>query len=133
MKRRKFLTIAGIGSAVAALTSFKFISTSYEEAAVTIIEKELSFLKLEREGIEKFIADYSKTKNSGYRLAIRGYSFFGVKASQSGKVNQLVTGYLLSTNFFVNKMDEKREVKYVALYDPYARPCSHPFSHIHYA
>jgi hypothetical protein len=133
MKRRKFLTIAGIGGLVAAITSFKFISTSYEEAAVELIEEELSFLKLDREGVRKFAADYSKTKNSSYRLTIRGYAFFGVKAAQSGKVNQLVSGYLLSTDFFTNGRDETRQVKYVGLYDPYSRPCSHPFSHVHYS
>jgi hypothetical protein len=59
---------------------------------------------------------------------MRGYSFFGINASQSGKVNQLLTAYLLSTDFFTNKMDESKTIKYVGLYNPYTRPCAHPFS-----
>jgi hypothetical protein len=63
---------------------------------------------------------------------MKGYSLFGINSAKSGKVHQLVSAYLLSSDFFQNKMDETRIVKYVGLYDPYTRPCSHPFSHVHY-
>ena len=72
-------------------------------------------------------------KDRNYKFTMKGYSLFGINSAKSGKVHQLVTAYLLSSDFFQNKMDEKRTIKYVGLYDPYSRPCSHPFSHIHYA
>jgi hypothetical protein len=132
MKRRSFLTITALGGIAAAIPSFKFVSTSFETATINLIKGELPFLKLEDEGIRAFVTDFSKSKSDPYKLTIRAYSFFGIDSSRSGKVNQLVSSYLLSTDFFANKMDESRMIKYVGLYDPYLRPCAHPFSAVHY-
>ncbi len=132
MKRRKFLTVAGIGGAIAALASFKFFTTSFEHAAVALIKEDLDFLILDQEGVEKFVYEHAKNKNRIYKLSLKGYQFLGVSSSRSGKIHQLVSNYLLSTDFFLNKMDETRIVKYVGFYSPYLRPCSHPFSHIQY-
>jgi hypothetical protein len=132
MKRRKFLTIAGVGGVLAALASFKFMAHPFESVAKGIIKSELDYLKLDEEGLDRFVADYTKLKDRNYKLTMKGYSLFGINSSKSGKVHQLVSAYLLSSDFFQNKMDETRVVKYVGLYDPYSRPCSHPFSHVHY-
>lgn len=132
MKRRNFLILAGAGGVAAAATSFSFLSTSFEDAATGLIRSELHFLKLDPEGLERFVKDYASNKDSTYHLTMRGYSFLGIGANQSGKVNQLLTAYLLSTDFFMNKMDESKTVKYVGLYDPYKRPCAHPFSNNFY-
>jgi hypothetical protein len=131
MKRRKFLMIAGAGSA-AAILSFRFIGTSFEDVAAALIRKELPFLELDPAGVTRFVNDFSKSKDTTYRLIIKGYSLLGIRSSHSGKISQMVSNYLLSTDFFVNQMDEKRVVRYVGLYDPYTRPCGHPFSHTHY-
>ena len=133
MKRRRFIAITSLAGLVAGITSLKFITRSFGEAAADIIRNELPYLKLEDAGLRKFVSDFSKRKDARYRMTIRGYSFLGISSSRSGKINQLVTAYLLSSDFFSNGMDEKRVVKYVALYDPYLRPCAHPFSHHHYS
>jgi hypothetical protein len=133
MKRRKFLTIAGVGGVLAALASFKFITHPFESVAKGIIKSELDYLNLDEEGLDKFVADYTRLKDRNYKLMMKGYSLFGVNSARSGKVHQLVSAYLLSSDFFLNKMDEARTVKYVGLYDPYTRPCSHPFSHAYYS
>lgn len=133
MKRRKFLAIAGIGGVVAALASFKFLNDPFDKVAKGIIKSELDYLTLDEEGLDKFVADYTRLKDRNYKLTMKGYSLFGINSSRSGKVHQLVSAYLLSSDFFQNKMDEKRTVKYVGLYDPYTRPCSHPFSHAYYS
>lgn len=133
MKRRKFLTIAGVGGVVAALASFKFITHPFESVAKNIIRSELDYLKLDEEGLDKFVADYTKHKDRNYKLTMKGYSLFGINSAKSGKVHQLVAAYLLSSDFFQNKMDETRTVKYISLYDPYLRPCAHPFSHAYYS
>ena len=130
MKRRTFLTIAGAGGA-AAILSFGFARSSFEEAAAGVIYKELSFLKLDPEGVTKFVSDFSKNKDTSYRLIVKGYALLGINSSRSGKMNQLVSSYLLSTDFFSNGMDERSTVRYVGLYNPYTRPCAHPFSHVH--
>src|SRR5687768_14313768 len=108
MKRRKFLALAGIGGAVAALASGKFFTTTFEYSAENLIKKELHFLALDDQGVKNFVKEYSKVRDRSYKLSIRGYSLLGIKASQSGKIHQLVSSYLLSSDFFINKLDETR-------------------------
>ena len=130
MKRRTFLTVAGIGGALGLFTSFKFITTSFEDAAAALIRDELSFLNLDPEGVRNFVRAYAENRDRNYKLTMKGYNMLGISASQSGKIHQLVSSYMLSSDFFVHKMDESRVIKYVAFYNPYSRPCSHPFSHL---
>jgi hypothetical protein len=130
MKRRKFLTIAGIGGVVAALASGKFLTTSFEDSISSLIKDELDFLKLDEQGLKDFSRDFSLTASRKFKLIVKGYSLLGITSKQSGKVHHLVSTFMLSSDFFINKMDESRVVKYVALFDPYVRPCVHPFSNL---
>ena len=120
--------MAGAGTIITAVASAKFLTTSFEDSAEHLIRKELNFLKLDNEGIRAFASDYAAARNRYYKLILKSYSMLGIDSSQSGKVHQLVSTYLLSTDFFMNKMDESQVVKYVGLYDPYLRPCTHPFA-----
>ena len=122
------MTIAGIGALATAIASGKFLSMSFEESAAGIIRKQLGFLKLDEPGLIQFANEYSKGIDKYYKLTLKGYNLLGIDASQSGKIHQLVTTYLLSSDFFIHGMDESRTVKYLAMYDPYLRPCAHPFS-----
>lgn len=128
MKRRRFLTIAGIGTLITAIAAGRFFTTPFEESAASLVREQLSFLKLDPGGLSRFVKEYSKGMDRKYKLTLKGYNILGVDASRSGKIHQLVTTYLLSTDFFIHGMDESRTIKYIALYDPYLRPCSHPFS-----
>jgi len=132
MKRRKFLTVAGIGGLIAGAMSFTAIETSFEDAAEKIIYREVGFLKLDADGVRKFAKEYGQQKDSNYRIAVRGYALLGIRSHQSGKISQLITAYMLSTDFFRNEMNETKVVRYIGLYNPYTRPCSHPFSHHYY-
>ena len=132
MNRRSFLTIAGIGGVVAAFATGKFFTTSFEQAAEDLIKAELHFLQLDGQGVKDFVKEYSKINDRRYKLIVKGYSLAGISTSQSGKVHQLVSSYLLSSDFFRNNMNENKVIRYVGLYDPYIRPCSHPFSHLRY-
>lgn len=114
------------------MASFKVLTDPFEGVAKGIIKSELNYLTLDEEGLDKFVADYTRAKDRNYKLFMKGYSLFGVSAARSGKIHQMVSAYLLSSDFFQNKMDDKRTIKYVGLYDPYTRPCAHPFSHVHY-
>lgn len=129
MKRRKFLTIAGIGGAIAAVASGKFLTTTFESSVAGLIRDELGFLRLDEEGLNKFANDYSRTASRKFKIIVKGYNLLGIGASKSGKVHHIVSTYLLSSDFFINKMHEKRVIKYIALFDPYLRPCAHPFSY----
>lgn len=128
IKRRRFLFIAGAGTLITALASAKFVTTSFEDSAENLIRRELAFLKLDDRGVSAFVRDYAGAKDRYYKLLLKSYSMLGIDSGQSGKVHQLVSTYLLSTDFFARNMDESRVIQYVALYDPYLRPCAHPFA-----
>ena len=133
MKRRTFVTVATIGTGLIALGSAKFFMTPFEDTAEGLITRELNFLQLDEAGVKRFVKDYSSLKNRFYKIIVKGYSLLGMTSTQSGKIHQLVSNYLLSTDFFSNHMDETRVIKYVGLYDPYVRPCAHPFTQRQYA
>jgi hypothetical protein len=131
MTRRKFLTIAGIGG-IALAASLKLLTEPFEKSAIAMITKELKFLKLDRTGLEQFVEAYSQNKDEFYKLRMKSYGLLGVTASQSGRINHLVSTYLLSTDFFIHKTDESRIIKYVSFYNPFIKPCDHPFCHLQY-
>ncbi len=115
-----------------AIPGMGLMAVSYAEAAKRTIQRELSYLKLDEPGIERFVADYSKNKSSNYQLKVRSLYLMHASSEQSGVVNEMVQDYLLATDFFRNKMDEQRTVQYVGLYDPYKTPCANPFSFLYF-
>ena len=106
MKRRKFLTIAGLGALIGAVASDKFMATTFESSTARLIKEELAFLQLDDDGVRAFTRDYAKLKRNEFKVIVKGYSFLGISSSQSGKIHHIVSTYLLSSDFFINKMDE---------------------------
>ncbi len=134
MRRRNFLKIAGAGTAaVVALPAGWYVATSVQEAAAGIITHELSYLELEPEGVARFVDDYLKDPLSQYTPAkLKAYYALRTGADASMMVADLTRKYLLSSDYFINKMDEHRTVQYLGFYNPYRSPCANPFSSIHY-
>ena len=132
MKRRKFIwKLAGAGGAIAGLGAVLFTS-SLKGVVERRIQGELSFLKLDPEGLSRFVADYTSRLTPRSKKSLEGFSFLYVSSRYSQKIRRLVNVYLLSTDFFQHKMDDSRIIRYVALYDPQLRPCVNPFSGTHY-
>lgn len=115
-----------------ALPALGIAYLSYEKAAKNLISNELDYLKLDESGVEHFVRDYAKGKSENYLLKVRGLYLLGSSASQSKIVEELVKDYMLATDFFRNRMDESRTIKYVGLYNPYTTPCANPFSAVYY-
>ena len=132
MNRRFFLKLTGAGAALVALPAMGIAYISYNKAATGFILNELDYLKLEVSGVEQFVQDYAKGKSDNYLLKIRGLYMLDSSASKSKLVEELVKDYLLSTDFFRNRMDESKTIKYTGLYDPYKSPCANPFSAVYY-
>jgi hypothetical protein len=132
MKRRKFIwRITGAGGAIAGLGAV-FFSTSLKDAVSNKIQSELSFLKLDPDGLDQFVADYTKNISTAKKASLYGYAALALSSKRSLKIRKLINVYLLSTDYFQNNMDDTRVVKYIALYDPRVRPCVNPFSGHHY-
>jgi hypothetical protein len=134
MRRRNFLKIAGVGTAaLAALPAGWYVATSVQEAAAGIITREFSYLKLDPKGVAQFVDDYLKDPLSQYTPAkVKAYYALRRGADESAMVADLTRKYLLSSDYFMNKMDEHKTVQYLGFYNPYRSPCANPFSSLHY-
>lgn len=135
MKRRTFLKLSGLGAAgFLSLPAVAYVSTSVKSGAVGILLNEFKFLKIDEKGVENFVEDFfSKySYDLTYHMKIKYYSILGITSERSNLIHDLANKYLLSTDFFRNRMDESKLVRYTGLYNPYQMPCSNPFSNIYY-
>lgn len=135
MKRRKFLTFIGVGTGVALIPpGLYLVSPSVKKYAVQLIKDELHYLKLEPGSVEQYVEDYFKADDNKIMVNVRWKIFYylGITWQKSDQVAELIKYYLLSTNFFINKMDERQPVKYLGMYNPYISPVPNPYSYILY-
>ncbi len=140
MKRRKFITLVGLGSAAVALPSFTFNSDAFLKNAISaILYRELDYLKLDKEGVIKFTEDFTKKINSysfgrskKMRARIGSEYLFPGSVEKEQSSNLITTTFLLASDFFTSQMNESKTIKYIGLYDAYNRPCANPFSHLYY-
>jgi len=134
MKRRKFLTLSGIAAAVVALPAIGLVSTSVKDATAATIFNDFPYLKLDKEGVDKFVDALliARPPTLAFKTKVRGAKLLGMKASKANLKFNVSQQYLLSTDFFRNKMDESKPVKFIGFYDPYQMPCSNPFTSLYY-
>jgi hypothetical protein len=131
MKRRSFLLMMGVGTgSVAIPASLYFLSPTINEHAVLLIKWELYYLKLEEGSVERYIADYFRNAHNDLitKMKWKTMYYMRIKPEQSVTFFELVKYYLLSTDFFINRADESKEIKYLGLYSPYKSPVPNPFS-----
>ena len=140
--RRRQL-IASAVAAIAALTGWRFVRGSPEDAVVTVLRKRLGYLQLEESGVQAYAKDLvARTALSSNKLRVIGmagpiYARFELFVHQDALARELRHGeervvslYLLSSDFFENGADESRMVRYAGFYDPVRepRPCGNPFA-----
>ncbi len=140
MERRNFLKIAAAGTAL--LATGLLTINAFQSGIKSMIMEETRGLQLKEEEIDKFLADAEKEMYwQGYDFSKKGFitahtwlgsAFLPYKFKYSQYRNQIVGTFLLSTNYFTNKMDGNQAVQYLAFYNPYKRPCANPFSNIYY-
>jgi len=144
ISRRKFLFIGLAAFVSAAVVSISFLS--FDRVVFYIIKNDLSFLSVKDEQIEKFIKDARKQNhwnnkffNWKKQLFVRlsylvssVWTNFPYAYKYRQYRSEIVGDFLLSTDFFMNKMDEDQALNYIALYHPYKRACSNPFSNLYY-
>lgn len=142
--RRKFLFIGLAAIVSTAIVSITFMS--FERVVFFIVKKDLSFLSVKDEQIEKFINEARKQNHWGNKFFDWKKQLFVQLSYMVSSVwagfpyaykyrqyrSEIVGDFLLSTDFFIHKMEEDRAVNYIALYNPYKRACSNPFSNLYY-
>ena len=142
MERRKFLgilTLGAIGTIVGVVAL-----PDFEKIVKEILTTDTKKLLIEKGAIEKYLVD-AKNRNIykrfgfGKKEFIRGHYFINNSiftlpyyTKYSRYRSEIVGSFLLSTDFFINKMTVEKEVKYLSFYDPYKRPCNNPFSNVYY-
>jgi|GEM_PF-986838 len=135
MKRRKFITLAGAAAGIAIVPpSLYFIAPGINEFAVELIEKEFYYLKLAPGSAVRYVDDYFKSSANNTLSTIKWKTTYYLKLNyeQSDRVRELLKYYLLSTDFFINKMDESKTLNYLGLYSPYHSPLPNPYSFLIY-
>lgn len=115
-------------------SSLYFISPGVKEFAAKLILKELYYLKLEPGSVSRYVNEYfsANANNMVDTLKWKMLYYLRFNWEKSNAIYDLVKYYLLSTDFFIYKMDENREVKYLGLYSPYKSPVPNPYSFIIY-
>ena len=143
--RRKFLWYTLL-SASGLLMSFEYITqiTQLEKVISNILLKSLEGLKVDPSEIEKYARDLAKTNALNFSFAntqlislYHTYSIepflFPFNKRYKRLCTDIVTNFLLSTDFFINRMDEQKNIKYTgAIYDIYRTACANPFSGLLY-
>ncbi len=84
------------------------------DTALGLIKQQLSYLRLDRQGVRGFLDDY--------RAA------YGSSSVATTDVSRLALHFLMSSDFFEHDGDQTRTVRFVRLYDPYVNPCHNPLA-----
>lgn len=138
MKRRTFIK-AGIALTGLGLVAF-FMVPSFKESIAKMLSRTTAQLKIKPDFIDRFIQEatqeqfwskFSRPKkvlivvhsNAGFLKSILPY-----RNKYLLYKGQITGHFLLSTDFFLKKMDTTQALTYIGFYNPYKRPCFSPFS-----
>jgi hypothetical protein len=134
MRRREFLLVSGAVSGSILVSGTMYLSSgSVKKYTTLLIKRHLNYLKLEPGSVEKYVDDYFKNNNSTLeKLKWKTIYYLHINWEKSSQLLELIKYYLLSTDFFINKMDERKTVHYLGFYSPYKSPVPNPFSYIIY-
>ena len=143
--RRTFIKFA-IGGVIAGGAGYAMLKmfTPFEKTIAAVIFKNLEGLNVNKEGVEKFAALAAKENPWGIegkaQKLLGLYSSVNVdsipvpfKEQYKNYSDQIVEKFLLSSSFFINKMDESKEITFLGkIWSPYNMPCMNPFSSLYY-
>lgn len=145
MNRRAFVRNLSIGMGVVSTLGIGFYYKSkFQSLLENILKKDLKGLKVNEKDIESFSKEASLQNPWGYsNVKIKFIALYDtvdykyIPLPYKQKYYQyradIVGRFLLSTNFFTNKMDESKDIIYAGIvYTPYNAPCYNPFSNLYY-
>jgi len=142
LRRRRFLLI-GAGSAVGLVTTLgvgRWYRGDPPSVIAAILERRLGYLQVDKASFARFAVDYVETRKEYQRelslLAmlslpyryVTPYPWLKSGHSLRRLEDNVVSRYLLSTDFFAHGADEARPVAYIEFHDPYSIACRNPFA-----
>ena len=139
--RRKFIGL-GIGvlaSATAITTAYKWYVGDPQSVIIAILSRRLKLLGAENNSFKLFAIDYLEYRKD-YRAKlskmaivswplrfISPYGLLPMGTALRRLEDNVVSMYLLSTDFFQNGAASNMPVQYLSFYDPYVSICRNPF------
>jgi hypothetical protein len=109
---------------------------------VAILKRRVGYLKVEAGSFQRFAREYVEYKreyvsdlarDSIFALPftyLTPYRWLPMGHPLRRLEDNVVTKYLLSTDFFLHDADESRDVKYLSFYEPQLAPCRNPFANL---
>lgn len=144
MKRRNFIVLLASGLGVTIAGGYVFFE-KFEKIVRKILIKDTSTLQVSIEEIDKYLLASREKRNLMLNLPLNNQqllkwhyyldsSWFNLPYKTKNTIDRskIVGDFLLSTDFFINKMDTSKPVKFIGIYDPYQKPCCNPFSDLYY-
>ena len=141
LRRRRFLLL-GAGGAVVIATGYgvaRWYRGDPTSVIVALLERRLGYLHVDRTSFHRFATDYVESRKE-YKQELARMALFSLPyryvtpyplLKQGHSLRRLesnvVSQYLLSTDFFEHGADESRPVVYVEFHDPYSIACRNPF------
>jgi hypothetical protein len=136
MKRRTFIR-TGILLSIAAVIGV--LIPSFQKTIAKMVQKTTTDLKLKSDSIDQFMKEANEEQfwskfslSKKILLVVHGNVGFSKYLPLHNKFllykNQIIGHFLLSTDFFLNKMNTEAEINYSGFYNPYKQPCYNPFS-----
>jgi hypothetical protein len=145
LSRRAFVASLVGGMAVLVAAPYAFYQWRYGEPTkiiVAILRRRVGYLKHETGSFERFAREYIdfKAEHAAQlaRLSVIAlpytyatlYRWLPMGHPLRRLEDNVVTQYLLSTDFFFHDADESREVRYLSFYEPHLAPCRNPFANL---
>lgn len=143
--RRQFLQLSFSAVALSGVANFMFQSKSRLQKLIEdILSNDLKGLKVQFVDIEVFARKAAEINPWGFDSYKWRFVYFynqidtkylplPFKYKYKQFRAEIVGCFLLSTNFFKNKMDETMPIEFeVDIYNPYKMPCGSPFSATYY-
>ena len=139
LTRRRLLLLGGT-AVPGALLGYQWLFGSAEDVIVAILHRRVGYLKVDSGSFATFAREYlvfrERYRGELQRLAVVSfplrfvtpYSLAGLGHPIRRLEDNVVSQYLLSTDFFLNGADESAPVQYLSFYDPQLTVCRNPFA-----
>lgn len=111
-----------------------FLAPEVKIYAVNILKRELFYLKFQPKELEQYVEDYFQSSANDTLATLKWKVMYYLRLSyeDSDRIYTLIKYFLLSSDFFINKMDESKEVRYLGLFNSYLSPVPNPYSFVLY-
>lgn len=139
-KRRLLLKTALISSiALATAGVITWRNNKETDIIVAILKNKLGKLKIKNDDLLVFANEYVESKQrykkqftylsllSSIFIVITPYALLPMNHPLKRMEDNIVSNFLLSTDFFQQGANSNNEVRYLGFYDPYQRPCTNFF------